>query len=136
MDKIFVGQNFSSDKIFATSEKFCHYCPTLFCPMSYMKDKPRNYGLLFRVLVDTQNRYASRIILYATPPINNAENKGNIHELVMEISKGVLKTGRNITGERLYFVIDAMEELCQNKTTYVGTIMPKKNWSSSCFENH
>ena len=103
--------------------------------MSYMKDKPGNYGLLFRVLVDTQNLYTSRIIPYATPPINNPENKGNIHELVMEISKDMLKTGRNITGEQLYFVTDAMEELYQNKTTYVGTIMPKKKWSSSCFEN-
>ena len=27
-DKIFVGQNFSSDKIFVTSEKFRHFCPT------------------------------------------------------------------------------------------------------------
>ena len=27
-DKIFDGQNFSSDKIFVTSEKFRHFCPT------------------------------------------------------------------------------------------------------------
>ena len=91
-----------------------------------MKDKLGNYGFLFRVLVDAQNRYASRIIPCATLPINNPEKKGNIHELVMEISKDVLKSWRNITGERLYFVIDAMEELYQNKTTYVRTIMPKK----------
>ena len=76
----------------------------------YMKDKPGNYGLVFRVLADPQDRYASRIIC-VTPPFNNPGKKGNIHELVMEISKDVLKTERNITGDRLYFAIDTMEEL-------------------------
>ena len=64
----------------------------------YMKDKSGNYGLLFRVLADAQDRYASRVIPYVTPPINNPEKKGNIHELVMEMSKNILNTGRNDTG--------------------------------------
>ena len=39
----------------------------------YMNDKPRNYGLLFRVLADAQDRYASRVIPCVTPPISNPE---------------------------------------------------------------
>ena len=42
----------------------------------------------------------------------------------MEILKDVLKTGRNITGAQLFSAIDTTEELYQNKTTYVETIMP------------
>ena len=39
----------------------------------YIKDKPEYYGLLFRVLADAQDRYASRIIPYFTPTINNLQ---------------------------------------------------------------
>ena len=67
----------------------------------YMKDKPGNYRLLFRVLADAQDRYASRIISYVTPPHNNPEKKGNIYGLVMEVFKNILNTGRNVTGDRL-----------------------------------
>ena len=38
-----------------------------------MKEKPGNYGLLFRVLTDAQDWYTSRIIPYVTPPINHPE---------------------------------------------------------------
>lgn len=76
-----------------------------------MKGKPGNYILVYRILADTQDRYASRITNNVTPPINNPVKKRHIHELVIEISKDVLKTDRNITGDRLYFAIDTMEEL-------------------------
>ena len=33
LDKIFDGQNVSSDKIFDTKLKFRHFCPTNFCPI-------------------------------------------------------------------------------------------------------
>ena len=56
-----------------------------------MKGRPGNDDLLFRKLADAQDRHASRIILYITPPISNPEKKGNIHNLVMEISKAILK---------------------------------------------
>ena len=32
LDKIFDGQNFSTDKIFDTKPKFWQFCPTNFCP--------------------------------------------------------------------------------------------------------
>ena len=92
----------------------------------YMKDKPGNYGLLFRLLAYTQDGYASRVIPYVNPPINNSEKKGDIQDLVMETSKDIFNTGRNVTGDRLYSVIDTVEELYQKKTTYVGTIMPNR----------
>ena len=91
-----------------------------------MKDKPGNYGLLFRVLADSHDQYTSRVIPCVTPPVNNPENKGNIHDLVMEISKDILNTGRNVIGDQLYSAIDTIEELYQKKTTYVGTIMPNR----------
>ena len=58
------------------------------------------------------------VIPYVNPPINNPEKKGNIHDLVMEISKDILKPGRNITGDQIYSTIDIVEELYQKKTTY------------------
>ena len=42
-DKIFVGHNSSSDKIFVTSEKFRHFCPTSFCPIRY-HSKSNSHG--------------------------------------------------------------------------------------------
>ena len=36
------------------------------------------------------------IIPYVTPPINNPEKKGYIHDVVIEISKYNLNTGRNV----------------------------------------
>ena len=39
----------------------------------YMKVKPGKYGLLFRVLADARDRYASRVIPYVSPTINNPE---------------------------------------------------------------
>ena len=40
-----------------------------------MKDQLGNYGLLFGVLADAQDRYASGVIPYDTPPINNPEKR-------------------------------------------------------------
>ena len=42
----------------------------------------------------------------------------------MKILKYMLKTRRNITGDRLYSVVDTMEKLYQNKATYVRRIIP------------
>ena len=81
----------------------------------YMKNKPGNYGLLFLVLADVQDRHASSVIPYVAPPINNPEEKGNIHDLVMEIPKDILNTGINVTGDRLYSAIDTFEELYHKK---------------------
>ena len=39
LDEIFDGQNVSSDKIFDTKLKFRHFCPTNFCPITYVKIK-------------------------------------------------------------------------------------------------
>ena len=36
LDKIFDGQNFSSDKIFVTKSKLRQFCPTNFCPIRYL----------------------------------------------------------------------------------------------------
>ena len=81
----------------------------------YLKDKPGNYGRLFCVLADAQDRYASRVIPHVTPSINNPKKKGNIHNLVTEISKHILNIGRNVTGDRIYSAIDTAEELYLKK---------------------
>lgn len=41
----------------------------------YIKDKLENYGLLLWLLADSQDRLASRIILYVTLPINNPKKR-------------------------------------------------------------
>ena len=38
---MFVGPNFSSDKIFVTSKKFRHFCPTKFSPIRYVDEYVR-----------------------------------------------------------------------------------------------
>ena len=55
------------------------------------------------------------VIPYITPLINKPEKKGSIHDLVMEIFKNILSTGRSATGYRLYSAIDTVEELYQKK---------------------
>ena len=60
------------------------------------------------------------------PPIINLEKKGNIHDLVMDISKDSLNTKRKVTGDRLYSAIDTVEEVYQKKATYVRKIMPNR----------
>ena len=40
-DKSFVGQNFSSDKNFATLPNFGHFCPAKFCPIRYINRNKR-----------------------------------------------------------------------------------------------
>ena len=77
---------------------------------SYMKEKLENYGLLFCVLADAQD----------------LEKKGNINDLVMEISKDSLNTKIKVTGDRLYSTIDTAEEVYQKKATYVRKIMPNR----------
>ena len=39
---------------------------------------------------------ASGVIPHITPSISNPEKKGNIHDLVTEIFKDILNTGRNV----------------------------------------
>ena len=92
----------------------------------YMKDKPGKYGLLFRVMADGKDRYASRILPYVTPPISGSWKKTSTHDLVMEMSKDILNTGRNVTGDRFYSAIDTAELLYKKNTTYVGTIMSNR----------
>ena len=60
-----------------------------------MNDKSGNYGLLFRVLEDAQEWYASRAIPYVTAPTNNPEKKRNNCDLLIKISKDILNTGKN-----------------------------------------
>lgn len=91
-----------------------------------MKDKLENYGLLFCVLPYAQDQQDFWVISYATPPIINLEKKGNIHDLVMDISKDSLNTKRKVTGDRLYSAIDTVEEVYQKKVTYVRKIMPNR----------
>ena len=54
-----------------------------------IKEKPENYGLLFLVLADGTDCYASRVISHVTPLINNLQEKGNIHDLIIKIMQNV-----------------------------------------------
>ena len=51
----------------------------------------------------------------------------------MEISKDMLKTGRNITGEQLYSAIDTLEELYQSKRTVALKTAKEREVLSSKF---
>ena len=49
----------------------------------YTREKPGHYELLFWLLTDAKDRYASRIIPYVTPPTNNLFKR----EILMNSSK-------------------------------------------------
>ena len=56
----------------------------------YIKGKPGNYVLFFRVLQVYKTDILSEYYLMSIPPISNLGRMGNTHELVMEFSKDVL----------------------------------------------
>ena len=76
-----------------------------------MKDKPGDYP----VLANVTDRYAFLVKPCVTPPINNPDEKENIHDLVLGISEDILITERNITRDRLYSSIDTIEVLYKKK---------------------
>ena len=95
---------------FVIEETFRNFYPSYSCGFKiYMKDKPGNYDISFI----SRGSYASIVMPYVTPPINNPEKKENIYDLVMEITKDILNPKRNVTGDRLYYTIDTVEELHQ-----------------------
>ena len=81
-----------------------------------MKDKPGDYP----VLANVTDRYAFLVTPCVTPPINNPDEKENIHDLVLGISEDTL-----ITETDFILQLILLKYCTRKKTTYVGTIMPK-----------
>ena len=71
-----VRKYYRHTEFFVKDETLRNFCASYNCDFKvYMKDQPGNYGLLFGELADAQDRYASGVIPYDTPPINNPEKR-------------------------------------------------------------
>ena len=69
----------------------------------YMKDKPGNYGFLFRVLADSQDRYASKIISYVASPINIYEKREIFTNSPWKLWKMCNRVGETMLGTDYLF---------------------------------
>jgi hypothetical protein len=90
----------------------------------YMPQKPGKYGLLFRVLTDSRERYVSRLLPYTGKATNdNVQQKQSPASIVLNLCQHLRGSGRNITIDRYYTSVDLAEELLKNyNLTVVGTI--------------
>lgn len=120
-------QNYRHTELVCLDETLRNHFSQTNCDfLIFMPDKPGQMGLFFYTLADSVDRYMSRIIPKVKTPISEEEKKVHTHELVMEITSDIVKTGRNLTADRGFTAIETVEELLKKNTTYVGTIMKNR----------
>lgn len=92
------------------------------CPFRvYMKSKPAKYGILFRIISDAAVRYTYDILPYIGAEIGNPDcNKP--YEIVKNLTKDLVNSGRNITADRWYGSYPLAEYLYTKRLTYLGTM--------------
>ena len=72
-----------------------------------MPAKPGKYGILFRVMTDARQRYVARMLAYCgRAHDNDTTERQSAAAVVMELSRHILGTGRNIATDRYYTVTD------------------------------
>ena len=96
----------------------------------YMKDKPGEYGLLFRVITDASYHYVLNMIPYtgrSQSQQGEQQEAGQIKQIVKSLVEPWRGSGRNISCDRLYTDIDLAEELYNDANlTMVGTLMSNR----------
>ena len=97
----------------------------------YMKDKPANYRLLFRVIADAGSRYLLNMVPYTGKPASQRDQPtgpGATKHVVMELVEPWLGPERNITGYRLYTYLDLAEKLYYGSNfTMVGILISNRH---------
>ena len=94
----------------------------------YNKNKPANYGLLFRSINSAEMPYTYSSTLYAGKPPGEpnehylTSTDDIIKHLVSSLSGHANLEGRNISCDRFYTSIDIANWLLEKKKTVVGTI--------------
>ena len=103
-----------------------HFSTTNCDFLVFMPDKPGQMGMFFYTLGDGEDRYFSRILPKVKTAMTEREKKKHNYDVVMEMTKEITGTGRNLTADRGFSSIEIAEDLFKKKLTYVGTIMSNR----------
>ena len=98
------------------------------CPFKqFIPSKPARYGIKVFALVDCRMRYTVNLEVYCGKQPKGPFDLSNAgKDVVMRISKPILGTGRNITGDNWFSSVPLVQALLEKKTTYVGTLRQNK----------
>ena len=98
------------------------------CPFKqFIPSKPARYGIKVFVLVDCRMMYTVNLEVYCGKQPKGPFDLSNAgKDVVMRISKPILGTGRNITGDNWFSSVPLVQALLEKKTTYVGTLRQNK----------
>ena len=97
----------------------------------YNPSKPGKYGELVRWCTDAKNRYfLNSSVLTKKPADGNAarihQESNKAKNLVLNLARPFLNSGRNITADRFFSSVDVAISLYEKRTTYVGTLTKNK----------
>lgn len=102
------------------------------CPFRmYMPNKPAKYGIKLICLTDAHNSYLLNAYIYVGKDSDGKSLTKEEQKLlkptqaVIQVTKPIVNTKRNVTGDNWFSSIELVEELQKRKLTYVGTL--KKN---------
>lgn len=102
------------------------------CPFRmYMPNKPAKYGIKLICLTDAHNSYLLNAYIYVGKDSDGKSLTKEEQKLlkptqaVIRVTKPIINTNRNVTGDNWFSSIELVEELQKRKLTYVGTL--KKN---------
>ena len=104
-----------------------HFSTTNCDFLVFMPDKPGQMGLFFYTLGDGEDRYFSRVLPKVKTAMTEREKKKHNYDVVMEMTKELVGTGRNLMADRGFSSVEIAEDLFKKKITYVGTIMSNRN---------
>lgn len=111
------------------NELGCHTCVDeelypfrgRFKARKYMPKKPARYGIKVWQLVDSETRYLLNFDIYLGKEGNEAM-KGLAEKVVLELTRPINQTGRNVTTDNYFTSKSLATKLWDNELTLVGTI--------------
>ncbi|XP_049847194.1 uncharacterized protein LOC126299375 [Schistocerca gregaria] len=97
------------------------------CPFKvFLKEKPGKYGILIRMLSDSETRYVISMDIY-TGKSGNTQHSNGPMEIVKRLIKPIEKSGRNVTTDRYYTSVELAETLWNDfHLTLVGTLQSNR----------
>lgn len=94
----------------------------------YIKSKPQRYGLKIMCLCDSKTHYMVNAFVY-TGKNNKRVNPRHLAIptlSVLDLVDPIKGSNRNVTGDNWFTSLELLQELKNNKLTYVGTIRKNK----------
>lgn len=98
------------------------------CPFrQYIPSKPNKYGIKCFALVDAKMFYTLNMEIYAgKQPIGPFCVSNKPSDVVKRLAKPLFGSGRNITADNFFTDMDLIDELKNNRLSYVGTVRKNK----------